>query len=85
MLRAIETFDESLFGIESLPPPKLSDAPPRSLPTMITIPPHDDLAFSSLPPPSSEAVPISILPPSEDELGEFPTLPPRPPPPPRKR
>jgi hypothetical protein len=77
VLRAIETFDESLLGMESLPPPQLAGAPAASMPRVMTIPPSaadDDFGA-----PVSEPIPISI------ELPPPRRGPPRPPPPPRPK
>jgi serine/threonine protein kinase len=70
----------SILGMGSLPPPKLSLAPPASMPRLVTIPPTaSDEAFTEPPPPPPPKLPKPPPP--------RPVLPtrPLPPPPPRKK
>jgi serine/threonine protein kinase len=78
VLRAIETFDDALLGVQSLPPPKLTGAPPASMPRVMTIPPS--AADDDFEAPESESIPISVdeLPPRRLLQKPPPRLPPRP-------
>lgn len=78
VLKAIETFDESLFGLDALPSGKLSDVPAETLPPVVTLPPDDEKGFLSLPPPANTGVAISLLPASGEDPFDYdaPTIPP---------